>query len=58
MDLDLFCCLESKSVCGRGGMNSQFGLETKTEPSVAHINIYQYLEIHIEGPTYSTFTHI
>lgn len=39
-------------------MNTEFGLETETEPSVAHINIYQYLEIHIEGYTYSTSTHI
>lgn len=54
MDWDLFCCLESKSVYG--GMNSEFGLETKTKPSVAHINIYQYLEIYIEGCTHSTFT--
>lgn len=37
MDQDLFCYLESKSEYGRGGMNSEFGLETKTESSVADI---------------------
>lgn len=56
MDQDLFCCLESKSVYGRGDVNSEFGLETKTEPSFVHINIYQHLEIHIEGYTYITST--
>lgn len=49
MDQDLFFYLETKSMCGRGGMNNEFGLETETKPSVAYINIYQHLEIHIDN---------